>query len=259
MKHRMSAAAALLCAALLLAALPIGIGRAEAPADADSAAFDSYFDDAVFCGDSLTVQLQYFVKTMRSEQPDFLGGARFLCTISYPLSKAASKSAGASDVALRYRGTAVSVPDGLNWMGAGKVFLFFGLNDACADLDRDMERYGRMIDNIREKNPGIVIIAQSLTPVKKGHTNYRLNPENLNAFNARLEALCAEKGAIYLDIATPLKDEEGYLNQSLELRRDDNVHLGTEGVRIWVGTLRAFAASQMTAGAEGEAQALTDP
>ncbi len=242
MRRSLRGLALLLCALAVCLLLPCAGAAESSPADG---LYDSYFDDAVFCGDSLTGQLHTFVKSKRKKDEGYLGGARFLYAINYSLYKAASKYPSDSDVQLWYRGNAVSVPDGLRRMQAGKVFLFFGLNDAGANLDNDMERYGRMIDNIRAVNPDIIIIAQSLTPVQKGHTTYRLYPENLDEFNARLEALCREKGVFYLDIATPLKDEEGYLSKSLALKKTDNVHLNNDGVQVWVDTLRAFAREQM--------------
>ncbi len=198
-----------------------------------------FFADAVFVGDSVTAQLKTFVK-----ETDQLPGARFLCAINYTLYAACLLSPSTKHLNLKLRGDEVTVQEGLRRLNAKKAFVLLGLNDhAGSDLEADLRRYGKMIDHILDKNPGIILVIQPLTPIQKHMQGKTLNQKNMNAFNEGLKALCEEKGVYFLDIATPLMNEEGFLEADYALSKKDNVHMNNKGLQIWVDTLCQFAAS----------------
>lgn len=213
------------------------------PAGAEKAGdTDSFFAHTVFVGDSLTQQLKNYAREKK-----LMGSARFLCATNYRLNVAASKWMDMKNVQLKLGGSPVTVPEALQILKADRVFILLGLNDhAGSNLDYDIQRYSNLIDHIREKMPDIMIVAQSLTPIQKHLQGKTLNQANMDAFNTALEALCAEKDVCFLDIATPLKDENGFLNSAYARDRSDNVHLNDKGLKIWAETLSAFADSRMT-------------
>lgn len=224
--------------------------------NADAARYDAYFDDAVFVGDSLTRQLRNYVSAEKEKDRGTLGGARFLATANFTLYAGSLRNV-TGDARLRYRGADVTVHGGLKAMGAKKAFVLLGVNDhAGSQLEKDVRRYGVMIDHILEACPGITLVCQSMSPVQEHRQSKTLNKKNLDAFNARVEALCAQKGVVYLDIATPLMNEKGFLRGEYAASKGDNVHLNDRGVAVWVDTLRAFARAQYESGAwtpgEGE-------
>ncbi|NLW20746.1 MAG: hypothetical protein GXY84_05170 [Clostridiales bacterium] len=215
------------------------------PGDADLASgrYDAYFDDAVFVGDSLTNQIHSQALASRRDGGGLLGQARFLHAHSYTLAQAAGVSAN-TRVQLKYRGQAVGLATGVARMGAGKVFVLLGHNDRAGTfLQRDLRNFGRVMDQVLAALPGVTFVALSLTPITRAFEEAGANSQaHVDAFNEGLRALAEEKGLYYVDVATPLKDQDGYLNPALT--RDREVHLTEEGVGLVVEALRRFAWAQ---------------
>ncbi len=223
--------------------------RQENDADLDAGIYDSYFDDAVFVGDSVTRQFSTYIREQR-EALGFpvLGEARFLCAINYGLYRGSRKYLQKGDPQLRYRATNVTVHGGLKWMEAGKAFIMLGLNDRVGGkkIEKEVGWYTQLIDNVLEHNPDILFVAESLTPIVRGAEDKTLRREYLTAFNQRIEALCAEKGVSYLDITTPLLDEDGFMKP--EYAYDRLCHMNNDGLYIWLTELRRFARDQYEKG-----------
>ncbi len=202
---------------------------------------DSFFDDAVFIGDSLTSQLGTYVREQRAQKHSLLGEARFLSATNYSLTTA-SKNSLSGSVRLKVRGEDVTPQEGLRRLGAGKVFIMLGLNDhAGSNLASDINHYAMLINHIRALNPGIMIIVQTMTPIQKHLQSSTLNQANLDLFNEELSRLCTEMDVYFLDIATPLKNEEGFLDSTYAYASNDNVHLNGKGLKLWVQALNDFA------------------
>lgn len=209
--------------------------------------YDSYFDDAVFVGDSVLKQLAIYQKEQRSRGNTLLGQARFLSAAKYTL-HAASLKAQTNKTSLHYQGRAVTLTEGLLQMEAGKVVMMLGLNDHAGNrLDKDIARFERTIDNVREALPGVTFIALSLSPVARNRQSKTLTQQNLDAFNRELQALCERKEVPFIDIAILLKNDQGYLN--LDYSNDKWVHLNDRGLLVVVEALRSFAREQHQQGA----------
>lgn len=205
---------------------------------------DHYFDDAVIIGDSITRQLQNYTLRERARGRSLLGGVTFLAAYNYMIFYMTTKKTSSNDVNLRYAGKYYTFRDALAAIKPKKAFILLGLNDgARADPSKQLEYYAKGIDAAFEAAPGLTLIVQSLSPVTTYQTAPSLRQKNIDAFNAALQALCEEKGAIYLDIATPLKGEDGYLR--MEYCSDLKVHLTPKGLEVWIDTLRRFARAQM--------------
>lgn len=208
------------------------------PAFAD-AHYDAYFDDAVFVGDSVTQGLQYYIMYQQGSGQMPLGRAQFLAAASYNLTTA-SKPFDASKVNITYQGTAMSIEDAVSAMGAKHMFIMLGLNDwAGSAVDAYAKMYRQMLERITTALPDLEITVLSCTPVTPDGEKPKLTSEGMENFNQALIALCEELGIEYLDVASPLKNEEGKLNPAYS--SDNYVHLNNDGLRIWVNTLRAYS------------------
>jgi lysophospholipase L1-like esterase len=217
-----------LCLACLLvtACLPAG---AEKPS----------FNDTVFVGDSIMQQIGRYRLEQKERGNPVLEGARFLAVSSYSLSQGSRITPNKDKPALMFRGMAVSLPDGLHMMEAKRAFIMLGMNDeAGARLDTHMRLYRRLIERTLKRNPDLELVALSVTPITKRAQTKKLNQANFNAFNTALEALCQELGVAYLDVATPLMNEEGFLRP--DFSSDNRVHLSEEGVEVFVETIETF-------------------
>ena len=133
-----------------------------------------------------------------------------------------------------------------------RVFIHAGSNDGVYD---DMDRAGRYIDRIMalrdELSPDTEMCFFSLTPVigKIGARRQQV----YDAYNAWLEAKCADVGAVYVDIATGLKGEDGFLPD--DLCYDGEFHLNSRGNAVWAQELLNYAQSRYEAGLWDPAEA----
>lgn len=206
---------------------------------------DTYFNDAVFVGDSITQTFRNYCFGLRREQPDTLGTARFLAGVSLNARIASCDSRNAGGVALKYRGKTVSVSEGLLLMEAKRVFIMLGVNDFVSKYpDETIGYFETLIDILRDKCGDLEIVVQGVLPVSRAFCKKRvLSIADWNAFNQRLEAMCRERGVLFLDFSAELMDEEGYLSDTLS--SDGMFHLNEEANAIWLRALRRFALSQM--------------
>lgn len=187
----------------------------------------SFFDDAVFIGDSITLSM-----TTYENLYDCFGDALILCRPSFSI-----RSAANHQMSLAYRGGSYTVAEALAARGAKKVFIQLGMNDiATLTADRSIEFWGTVVGEIREACPDILIFIQSGTPIydERGE----LNNANMDSYNEDLKAFAEENGCFFVDIATPLKDENGFLKK--EYCNDEYCHLSLEGCEVWEKTLKAY-------------------
>jgi len=213
---------------------------AALPAGAQGHPADAYFEGAVFVGDSIMQQIGRYKMEQGEKGRPILGNARFMTVSSYTLYQGSRVTPLEHKAALRYAGRKVSLADALKKMEARKAFILLGLNDqAGSRLDQEMLMYTRLIERARDKNPGVELIILSLTPITRGAQTKALNQKNFDAFNQRLESLCETLGVLFLDVATPLKDEDGFLSKAYA--QDGRVHLSQEGMAVFVKALYAFA------------------
>ena len=194
-----------------------------------------WFDDAVFIGDSVSVYLSKF-----GGGEDALGNATFLVAGSYSATNALRPVSGKS-LHPPFQGTKMRSEDAIALSGAAKVYIMLGMNDIGMGLDRAIETYITFVRSILEKAPGVQIYVQSVTPRVKGSTSSgkSLNNANISLFNEQMKAICQENGWYYVDVASILMDEEGYLRA--EYCGDNptmGIHIRPSVVPLWVEYLR---------------------
>ncbi len=214
----------------------------------------AFFNDVVFVGDSVTNQIRRYRTGMRNEGQEIFGSARFLSAGAYSLYLAGFEHALKDEPALFYRGRNVGLGHGLAAMEAKKAYILLGLaDDPGLNPDRDRQRYTKMISQIRRAVPDIEITALSVTPITERGQSLKTTQKGIDRFNEQLQSLCKELDIAFVDIATPLKNEAGYLDGALS--SDKKVHLNEEGLKILTETLHQYAREQLGIDkVEGEAQ-----
>lgn len=216
---------------------PIATPAATAPSAGSTAApleggtvEASFFDDAVFIGDSVTLKLQRYCLSTSA-----LGTAKFLCAGSFSVEHAVSYSLSPT-----YQGAEVHVEDGVAAMGAGKVFLMLGMNDiAPYGIDNTIVKWGKLVDNILAQSPDAQIFIQSVTPILTGKEGKKLTNANVDKYNAALEQFCADNGYTYIAVAPYFKAADGSLQASYCSDPDSQgIHMTDAGCAVWVDVLR---------------------
>lgn len=199
--------------------------------------YDSYFNDAVFVGDSITQSLQLFISNRRSYGETPLGSAQFYAAQSFSLYSASNGGR------MKVDGMSMTVPEAVTKSGAAKVFFLLGVNDGTSNSPETYAaEYRAVFTAILDANPDVELFVQSLTPITAKGEKKSLNNAGTDAINEALKALCDELGLDFIDINTPLKNTSGVLDASYS--SDNYVHLNYSGAKIWVETLRTFAESK---------------
>ena len=196
----------------------------------------SWFDDAVFVGDSVSNKLYYYAEN------GCLGNAEFLCSVGIGYHSAMWDINYKYNVHPVYNGQKMLMEDGVQLTGKKKVFIMLGMNDiggyGVNDTIRAMKDF---TDRILLKCPDVQIYIQSVTPMISGmQRRDLLNNANIAAFNEQAKEVCKERGFVVLDIASAVKDGNG--NLVYEICGDPSymgMHLNNKGCKLWVEYLRA--------------------
>ena len=204
-----------------------------------------WFDDAVFVGDSVSLKLTGYVTKMRQSDPDYLGKAQFLTAGSLGSGNALWEVSDKSVHPL-YQGTKMRLEDSVHACGAKKLYILLGMNDVgMYGVDGSVENMQTLLGLIKEKTPDLEIYVQSATPIHKGNEKKVLNNANLRLYNEKLKEMCDRNGYYYVDIASVLTDEEGYLPSAYCSDASGmGMHFTDEACRIWVDYLKQDAAAR---------------
>lgn len=206
----------------------------------------SFYQGNAFVGDSITRQLRIYMneKKQRGENVPEL---TFLTAQSYLLYTASRKNLLKGHTNILYKGEEMPLCRIIGKMKPERVFILLGVNDyAGKDIKKHIGYVERLIMLLNEFSEGTEIYFFSLTPVTPAFckkSDYRSMWDN---YNVALQKTCQENGAQYIDIATPLKDEEGYLRK--EYCSDGQYHLSSEGLQVWLDTMLAYAQEKYDAG-----------
>ncbi len=191
----------------------------------------SYFSDAAFLGDSLTVGF--------SDYSINLGGALICGYTGVGPDAIVNRSAVKSSV----RGQEVAL-DVLAAAQPKKLYILLGTNTltTLGAADRFLAYYGQMLDQLKQTLPGCILYVQSIPPVRPEAAAEKpgLATDVLRSVNEQLAKLAADKDCVYLDLWETLADGEGNLKEVLAA--PDGVHFSAgNGYGAWVTYLRNHA------------------
>ena len=211
--------------------------EAQNSQDSNEPADMSFFDDAVFVGDSVTMGLKNYVNSQRNSGVDCLGEARFLTAGSMSYTNSLFEIGAENSIHPTYQGKEVRIEDGLKTMEAKKVFIMLGMNDFCIiPHDMAMDNVQKTVDNILEKNPDAEIYIQSVTPTLNDSGSFC--NANIREFNDGLKELCTKNSLTYVDVASVTSDSNGVLIASYCSDPEDRgVHFTYDGCKAWVDYL----------------------
>ena len=203
---------------------------ADVALPARDAVDESYFDDAVFIGNSRTEGFALY-----SGLPHVTAYANRGLTVGSfftdPVVSLGGKKVTAAE-ALRRN------PD------FKKVYIMLGTNElGWAYSSIFIEKYASIVDLVREINPDAVIYLQSVLPVSqmKSEEGKAENRERIAEFNELISAMAVEKEVCYLNVAEAVADENGYLPAEAST---DGVHLKKDYCEKWLSYLKTHTAAQ---------------
>lgn len=203
----------------------------------------SFFDDAVFIGDSVSLTLRMYALSSGA-----LGEAQFLCAGSLSATNALWEVSDSS-VHPSYNGVKVRVEDGVAMSGAKNVYIMLGMNEISFGIKTASGNLVKLIELIKEKSPDVNIIIESVTPMTSTSNirSSRLNNSKIDEYNAKLLELCEENEWYFLNVAEAMKDDYGCLTRSYCSDPDDmGIHFTNAAAKMWVKYLLTHVPEPLT-------------
>ncbi|MGI5893122.1 MAG: GDSL-type esterase/lipase family protein [Candidatus Merdivicinus sp.] len=203
----------------------------SAPVPVTDPVEDSYFEDALFIGDSRT---QGFILYSG------LAEATAYADKGLSVDKVFTKEI------VHENGADYTVTDALAHHPDEykKVYLMFGVNELGWNYPNIFQsKYRDVVHAIQQSQPHAIIYVQSILPVSREKSNssdiYTL--ERVNLFNDLLKQMAEEEKVCYLNVAEGVSDEEGYLPEDAST---DGVHLNKAYCQIWLEYLKNHALTE---------------
>lgn len=181
----------------------------------------SYFDDALFVGDSLTEDLKKY-SGLDNASYFYHVGLNIYQLFETP--KTSALTGLTFDRTLRaHQYKKIYVMLGINEMGTGDTAYF-------------VRHYSSALEKIRALQPDAILYIESILPVtaEKSEADSTFNNPNIRERDAGLQKLANGKNIFYLDVASAFEDESGNLPQEYS---GDDVHLKAKYYPIWTNFL----------------------
>lgn len=182
---------------------------------------DSYFDDAVFVGDSLTMGISYFAGF----------NSEFLSIAGLSTKSLASEPLANGKTVYQ----TIAEMERLN-----KLYIMLGTNEMAYEKPWEfVDRYGKFIDYVRHYFPNVLIYIQSIMPVsQKRSENSGIKNYMVIDHNKYLVNLAVEKQCYYVDVNSHFAGEDGFLPEEAG---GDGIHLSPANYRKMADYLKTHA------------------
>lgn len=183
----------------------------------EAAVSQSYFNDAVFLGDSRTVGLSLYSGWDNCD---------YLCDVGMTIYDCLDRD-------IEYKNTShTTAREILTTNKYGKVYIMLGINECGSKLDTWIAKYSEVIDQIHSWQPDAIIVVQSVMCVgaQKSASHPSINNPNIHKRNARLAELANDFYIYYLDINPAVCDADGNLTEGYSF---DQVHLYAKYYKLW--------------------------
>ncbi len=198
----------------------------------------SWFNDAVFVGDSISTTLDMFA----ADEPEiFVGDAHFVCADCLGYHNAQWDLYDENAVHPIYQGQTVLAETAAQITGANKIFILMGINDiGTYGVEDTMDSLKEWTQKILACSPNVEIYYQSTTPIITPRESDYLNNQMIVEFDKQLQAYCAENGFHYLDVYHAMCDETGALRAEwCDDPDEEGIHFNYKGCIAWANYLRS--------------------
>ena len=205
---------------------PWGPVAESAPVD------DSYFDDAVFIGDSRTVGMYEY------------GGLEETSTFYASTGLTIYKMFDSKIVAVPGQKKKITVEEALSEKQFAKIYLMIGINEmGTGTVESFMKAYGEAVQHLQQLQPDAVIYLQAIMKVtteRSGQGDYITN-EGIEARNEEIAKLADDEKIYYLDVNPLICDETKPSGGMVASYTYDGVHLKARYIPIWLDFLKEHA------------------
>lgn len=209
---------------------------------------DSYFDDAVFIGDSISYGLELYVIGKRAEGETVLGNGTFLTSGSLSYGNSLWDVSDES-VHPTYNGEKMKLEDAIAQIKPGKIYILLGTNDvALYGVEQTVINADTEISRMLEASPGAQIFIMSTTPKyspAESGVDGELNNKSIDELNAAMKQFAIDKGYNFMNIAPLFKDETGgLLADYCSDKEGMGIHFTSTAYDIWIDFLYQYGKQQ---------------
>ena len=210
---------------------------------------DSYFNDAVFIGDSISYGFELYVTEKRANGETVLGEAKFLTSGSLSYGNSLWDVSDES-VHPTYNGEKMKLEDAIAQIKPGKIFILLGTNDvALYGVEQTIANADTEISRMLEASPGAEIFIMSTTPKyspAESNVDGALNNADIDALNVAMRQFAVEKGYNFMNIAPLFKDETGGLAADYCSDKEGmGIHFTSAAYDIWLDFLYSYGKQQL--------------
>ena len=208
-------------------ALPEETESLPCPLPETEAVEDTYFDSAVFLGDSRTEGLSLYSGLKTGYFYTAVGA-----TVESVFSKKNFETEG---------GEKVRLVDAVAEQDCDKIYIMLGINElGWSKVKTFHDQYAKLVDRVRADHPEAKIVLQSIPPVsaKQEAKKTYVNNARIAEYNGVIQALAEEKECYFLDVAACLTGGDGLLPKDLNF---DGIHLNPAGCKVWLNYLRTHS------------------
>lgn len=201
-------------------------GEYQHPVPVETTVEDSYFDDALFIGDSRIDDMHSF---------SGLNNATYYAKTGmsvYRLWK---------DAFIELDGESVTLEEALSRRQFGKIYLMLGMNEfGIGTEQRFIETYRETVERIRSLQPdAIFYVMGSLSATRSLADNDQyVTLDAIKTRNADLASLADGEHIFYIDVNNEFADADGYLDTQYA---DGDSHLKGKYYRQWADFIRSHA------------------
>lgn len=183
----------------------------------EGAVDESWYDDALFIGDSRIVGLRDYARS---------GNADYFCSVGMSVFNYKTRTESDRDFSSQ------TLESLLSSHSYGKVFISLGINECGYPIDSLISSYSGLVELVRQYQPNATIVLQGIMTVSKGYAGDRsyFQPKNINAINDRIRQLSDGILTYYIDVNTVFTDGEGYLLTDIS---GDGCHLSAKYAAVW--------------------------
>lgn len=201
---------------------PAGYNYAK-PVPQSQGVDNSYFDDAVFIGDSRTEGLILY--TGLSNATVYANQGLMVDTVF-------------TSPVIQMDGQRLSVVEALKRTEFKKVYIALGINETgWAYESIFIDKYQKLIQEIQAINPQAVIYIQEIMPVtaQTSRTHSYVKNDKIQRYNELLAKLAEEMGVYYIDTGAAVADDSGCLPEDAAI---DGIHLKKPYCDKWLDYLK---------------------
>ncbi|MDE6834479.1 MAG: hypothetical protein K2J39_09600 [Ruminococcus sp.] len=173
----------------------------------------SYFDDALFIGDSRTVGI-YEYGTLKN--------ADYFCSVGM----------SAYTVQNEYDENGLTIYDKLSNNNYGKIYIMLGINEVGNEFNYTVNSYLNLISTVKQYQPNaiIYIMANLHVSADRQLQGDVVNNTNINALNTAQSEFADNENIFYLDINPIFDDADGNLMYECS---NDGVHVLAKYYQTW--------------------------